>query len=145
MNPNMEHILSRLQKVRGRNGSYSACCPAHEDRSPSLTIRETPDGTILLHCFSGCSVNAIAEAVGVELTDLFPPESEDYKAFDARNRKPVRPKFYASELLRAISFEATVVAVAAHNLAAGKALSKTDLDRLTLAKQRITEALEASK
>ena len=44
----LEAFLSRLEKVRGKNGSYTACCPAHRDKSPSLAIRQ--DGErILLH------------------------------------------------------------------------------------------------
>jgi DNA primase len=55
MNP-IENLLGRLKKVKGRNGSWTACCPAHNDGSPSLAIREGEDGRVLLHCFGGCSV-----------------------------------------------------------------------------------------
>ena len=64
----IDNLLSRLDKVkRTGNGSYQACCPAHADKFPSLTIRETDDGKILLHCFGGCSVQEIVSAVGMEL------------------------------------------------------------------------------
>ena len=43
--------------------SGSACCPAHEDRSPSLSITDGRDGRLLLHCFAGCSFAAIAKAL----------------------------------------------------------------------------------
>jgi putative DNA primase/helicase len=29
-------------------------CPAHDDRTPSLSIRDGLDGTLLVHCFAGC-------------------------------------------------------------------------------------------
>lgn len=141
MNPNFESLLSRLEKVRGRNGSYVACCPAHADRSPSLTVRETPDGKILLHCFAGCEVSDIAAAVGMDLMDLFPP-NQDVRDY-AKPQK--RERFLASELLRAIALEATLVSIAAYDLSVGRALSESDRDRLRLAAQRINEALEASK
>ena len=141
MNPNLDNILSRLNKVKGRNGNWVACCPAHEDRSPSMTIRETPDGKILMHCFSGCSIGEIAGAIGVDLSDLFPPTNDyDYNKPQRRDK----PRFLASDLLKVISFEATVVAIAANDLAKGRSLSETDKDRLMTACQRINEALEMS-
>lgn len=47
-------------------------CPAHSDRTASLSIRETDDHRILLNCFGGCSANDIVQAVGLSLADLFP-------------------------------------------------------------------------
>lgn len=32
-----------------------ACCPAHGDRRPSLTLADAPDGRLLLSCKTGCS------------------------------------------------------------------------------------------
>jgi len=67
----IENILSRLEKVKGRNGAYTACCPAHSDKSPSLAIRELDDGRILMKCFGGCSVQEIMGAIEMEMEDLF--------------------------------------------------------------------------
>jgi DNA primase len=39
-----------------------ACCPAHDDRNPSLSIREA-DGKILLHCHAGCSQGDVIAAL----------------------------------------------------------------------------------
>ena len=48
---NLDKLLSRLDKVkRIANDRYTAICPAHDDRSPSLAIKETDD-RLLLHCF----------------------------------------------------------------------------------------------
>lgn len=141
MNPNLDNILSRLNKVKGRNGNWVACCPAHEDRSPSMTIRETPDGKILMHCFSGCSIGEIAGAIGIDLSDLFPPTNDyDYNKPQRRDK----PRFLASDLLKVISFEATVVAISANDMARGRELQSSDKERLMLACQRINEALEMS-
>lgn len=64
-------ILQRLNKVR-KNGAnkWMACCPAHEDRSPSLAIAEQGD-KILLHCFAGCEVPDILTAIDLSIGDLF--------------------------------------------------------------------------
>ena len=56
---------------------YLSKCPAHEDRSPSLSITTAPD-KILLHCHAGCSPQSIVESVGYSLGDLF-PEDENIK------------------------------------------------------------------
>ena len=67
-----DDLLHQLDKVRPRGtDQWEARCPAHEDESPSLSIAER-DGKILLHCFAGCSVEEVTNALGVEMKDLFP-------------------------------------------------------------------------
>ena len=64
-------FLSRLDGVRSRgNGRYTAKCPAHADRSPSLSIREVGP-RILLRCFAGCETSHIMTAIGLTMADLF--------------------------------------------------------------------------
>jgi 5S rRNA maturation endonuclease (ribonuclease M5) len=46
---------------------WMAICPGHDDRSPSLSIREV-DGKVLLHCHAGCNqadVIAALKALGL--------------------------------------------------------------------------------
>ena len=136
----VDALLSRLQKVRGRNGAWTACCPAHDDKSPSLAIREE-GGKVLLHCFGGCEVSAIVGAVGMDMTDLFPPKPD--MGIPMTPQPKVR--FFASDLLRVIALEAQIVAVAAYDMGRGKTLPEADLDRLKLAAQRINEAMEAAQ
>ena len=68
-----EALLSRLTKVKRIGaGRWKACCPAHQDKTPSLSIRETDAGVVLLHCFGeGCAAADIVAAVGMEVSDLF--------------------------------------------------------------------------
>jgi len=68
-----QSLIERLRKVR-RNGEkrWMACCPAHEDRDPSLAVQETDDGLVLIKCFAGCGAADVMAAVGLSLTDLFP-------------------------------------------------------------------------
>jgi hypothetical protein len=133
----LDALLARLSKVKGRNGSWTACCPAHNDKSPSLAIREE-SGKVLVHCFGGCEVSAIVGALGMDMTDLFPPSEPKY---------PPAPKvkFFATDLLRVIRMEARIVAIAAYDMGKGKALPQPDLARLQLACQRINDALEAAE
>jgi hypothetical protein len=78
---NASEIAERLN-ARRSGANWLACCPAHEDRSPSLSIGEGGDGKILLHCFSGCTLEAICEALQIRVNDLFSERGE------ARERKP---------------------------------------------------------
>jgi hypothetical protein len=130
----IENILSRLEKVKGRNGAYTACCPAHSDKSPSLAIRELDDGRILIKCFADCSVQDILGAIGMDMNDLFPNVNKDLP--------PVKRKYYASDLLRVIEFEAWVVSVAAYTMAQGLTLSEEDRTRMKVAQSRIMEAVK---
>lgn len=71
----MEDLLSRLDGYRATGpDKYIARCPAHDDRSPSLTIGLGRDGGILLHCFAGCSAQEVVESVGLSMSDLFPDD-----------------------------------------------------------------------
>jgi len=130
----IDNILSRLEKVKARNGACTACCPAHTDKSPSLAIRELDDGRILLKCFADCSVQDILGAIGMDMNDLFPNVNKDLP--------PVKRKYYASDLLRVIEFEAWVVSVAAYTMAQGLPLSEEDRGRMKKAQARIMEAVK---
>lgn len=128
-------LLPRLEGVRQTaEGRWVAKCAAHADRSPSLSIRELPDGRILLHCFGGCGVHDVMAAIGMTMTDLHPAPLGDFK----RERQP----FPAADVLRALGHEALVVLVAASTIQDGRPLNSDSLDRLTLAVRRIRESLD---
>jgi hypothetical protein len=67
---NVEAILVRLQSVRRNRGGWMACCPAHADKNPSLSVRQA-DGKVLIHCHAGCPTVAVLAALGIEARDLF--------------------------------------------------------------------------
>mgnify|MGYP001449126958 CR=1 FL=1 len=129
-------LLSRLDKVKRTGpGTWSARCSAHDDRGPSLAVRELDDGRILLHCFAGCDVHDVLAAVDLNVSDLFPPRAVDLRF------KPERRPFPAADVLRAIGFEALVVAAAAVAMLAGEPFNDIDRDRLILAVSRIQAAM----
>ena len=68
----MGDLLVRLEGVRPGRRGWSARCPAHEDKSPSLSVCEGEGGRIVLHDFAGCEPSAICAAMGLTLKDLFP-------------------------------------------------------------------------
>ena len=67
---NAQDVLDRLEKVTGSKGKWMACCPAHQDKSPSLAVTETDD-RVLVHCFSGCDTQDVTAAIGLNVADLF--------------------------------------------------------------------------
>lgn len=136
----VELLLSRLQKVKGRNGSWTACCPAHNDKGPSLAIREADDGRILLHCFAGCETLMVVQALGMDMTDLFPPDDKR-REYPVEGKPRMKPAFYASDLMRILAFEALVVSICASDMRRGKVLSDDDNERLKVAQQRIEEVM----
>lgn len=71
-------ILAKLENVKPGNGGHVGRCPGHDDRAASLSIKQGNSGWPLLHCFAGCSRDAILEALGVRLSEVGPPR--DYKA-----------------------------------------------------------------
>ncbi len=72
---------------RKSGAGWTCRCPAHDDRTPSLTIDSKDDGTVLVNCHTGCSAEAVCVAVGLTLRDLFPEPST---ATNGRPRKPRR-------------------------------------------------------
>ncbi|UEO01097.1 toprim domain-containing protein [Acidiferrobacter thiooxydans] len=72
MSAPLENLLARLDKVRQSGSEWQALCPAHDDRNPSLSIKEGDDGVLLVKCHIGCSARDIVGAVGLTLGDLFP-------------------------------------------------------------------------
>lgn len=136
----IDDLLSRLEKVRSTGaGRWVARCPAHQDKTPSLAIRELPDGRILIHCFTGCSVDAVVSAIGLELSDLFP---EDSRAIGHANHE--HRQFPAADVLRCLNLEALVVSAAARTILDGKTLNDDDQKRLMTAFRRIERAVELS-
>lgn len=69
----VELVRERLRALGKRitNGGKMAQCPAHDDRTPSLSISEGADGCAVLHCHADCTVPAIVAALGLEMKDLF--------------------------------------------------------------------------
>lgn len=69
--PAIDTLLARLEGVKGAGRrAWTARCPAHDDRSPSLSIREVGD-RVLLHCHAGCGFEEIAGEVGMPPAAFF--------------------------------------------------------------------------
>ena len=110
----IELILSRLEKVSSNNGGgrYKALCPAHADRSPSLSICEGDDGRVLLH----------------------------FCVDNVTKRSPLAPGVSRRELRTAIEFEKTILFIAKTDETKGRCLSINVSQCTQLALQRIAKS-----
>ena len=48
---------------RKAGGGWTARCPAHDDRTPSLSIREADDNKVLVRCHAGCDQERVIAAL----------------------------------------------------------------------------------
>jgi hypothetical protein len=132
-------LLDRLAGVRQTGvGRWLAKCPAHADRSPSLSIRELDDGRVLLHDFGGCDVQAVLESIGLSMSDLFPerlPGSGPAGGYPASHSR-----IPAADALRAIDREISVAALLLESAASGTPLHDADMTRLRQAAARVGAA-----
>ncbi len=67
----VEEFTHHLTMVRQNATGWTAKCPAHDDRAPSLSISEGADGRTLLKCHAGCATPDILKALGLQMSDLF--------------------------------------------------------------------------
>ena len=95
----LNDFLGKLAYAKEASGQWMGRCPAHEDKTPSLSVKEGQDGAILLKCHAGCTTEAVVAALGLELADLFPPREKpekkeivatyDYRGLDGEVRYQV--------------------------------------------------------
>jgi hypothetical protein len=131
---NADSLLARLDGVK-RTGDrrWIARCPAHLDRTPSLSIRETGDGMILIHDFGGCEVTAVLDAIGLQLADLYDRPTKHFRP-SARSRIP------AADILEVLAVEVNVVAIIAADISQSREINEIDWQRLKVACGRISSA-----
>ena len=135
-----ENLLSRLMGVKKRSSEqWSARCPAHDDRSPSLSVREAPDGRVLLNCWAGCSAQAVLSSVGLSFEDLYPEKLQ--------SAGPVKPRrlIGATQALELLQNEAIFLTVVAGDMAKGKPIPTQTAERVALAAGRIAVIAEETK
>jgi hypothetical protein len=89
--------LTRAGCAPKRHGEpWSARCPAHDDRDPSLSIGIGTDAHVLLHCHAGCPAEAIVGTLGLAMRDLKPPIVEARRS-SAPQRSERETTFAASD------------------------------------------------
>lgn len=87
-------LLEQRGPVVRDGGDWRGRCPAHSDdgQRGDLTFRQS-DGKIVLHCWGGCSAQAVVTALGLQWSDLF-SENGHSKAPAAPRPKKVYPAIH---------------------------------------------------
>ncbi|MDP9480782.1 MAG: hypothetical protein M3R38_34820, partial [Actinomycetota bacterium] len=73
----LDRVQKRLNNMRVEGEGYKASCPlpthgqGRGDRDPSLSVATDAEGNVLLKCFAGCENEAVVEALGLKMVDLF--------------------------------------------------------------------------
>ena len=135
-----EALLDRLNGVkRTGQGRAMARCPAHDDRSPSLGVKDCGEGFTIVNCLAGCETADVLSAVGLTFADVMPERIGNEHSY-----KPMRKRFDASQILKVLRSEATLVAIAAENMAEGITLSDDDQNRVFNAACRIRAATKGA-
>ncbi len=135
----IDTLLSKVHRLKKTGDSkWLACCPAHDDKSPSLAIK-LADDQILIHCFAGCDVSAIVGALALELSDLMP----ESKRHTRPNNK--RPKFNKSELFDRIVEESAIFIVAIRQVFSGTPLNDDDMERVVKAEGIIDDIIQETR
>lgn len=131
-------LLNALVKVKQTNQStWIACCPAHDDKNPSLSIRQVDDGRILIHCFAGCSAFEILDSIGLSFADVHP------KSNLGSTFKPLRKIFDTHTALQLLQFESSLVLEYARTINRDERTTDQDFNRLFKAVERIQRVCEA--
>jgi len=126
-------LIDRLAGVRETGPNrWLARCPAHDDRSPSLSIRECDDGRSLIHCFAGCETENVLAAVGLSFSDVM-PERVGEQHFHRSVRQRIPPR----DALALLDHETLVVAIIGADILDHKQLDEPTWSRLAQAVSRI--------
>ena len=81
------NLVERLQNVKpAGEGTWTACCPAHDDHTASLSISTGDDGRALLHCFANCATHDVLGAIGLTTADLFVKSNDNSNPRQSRSK-----------------------------------------------------------
>ncbi len=132
----IDTLISRLDGAKETGARrYLSRCPAHDDRSPSLAIKDGDDGRVLIHCFAGCETEDVLSAIGMTFSDIMPERIGAEHSY-----KPVRNRVNVRDVLEALDHEALVVSIIGADIIKRKSLDEPTWQRLATAVNRIHSA-----
>jgi hypothetical protein len=136
-------FVNRLERVRKSGRGWTARCPAHEDKTASLSITAGDQGQCLVHCFAGCSAAEVVAAAGLQMSDLFVKRLAENMTYAERAAlKEYSRQANWRAALNVLGFESKIVEIAARCVVSCQKLDADDLKRLQEARQRIDDARE---
>ncbi len=125
-------LLSRLDNPRQIGPDrWQARCPAHEDRTPSLSIRIT-DEHVLLFCHAGCEVSAILAALSLQWRDICPEPAIPYQQALAAGHRRLRQRLSD---ISARDWARTLLTIAADDIEHGREHSLHDRAAIEIARE----------
>jgi hypothetical protein len=132
-------LLDRLGRVKQTgSGRWLARCPAHQDKSPSLSIRALDDGRWLINCFAGCEAGDVLSAIGLTMSDLFPERLREHSYAASHSSIP------AADLLIALDHELIVAALILEDVVTRRTVNAAQVQRLCQAAARVGKARDLS-
>lgn len=63
MSLSLDRVITALHAVPDGSGGLKACCPAHDDRTPSLSISRGDKQEVVFFCHAGCTQEAVIAAL----------------------------------------------------------------------------------
>lgn len=135
----IEGLLSRLDGVKRTGpGKWIAKCPTRNERTASLSIKQTEDGSILLHDFGGSDAGEVITALGLSWIHLIPPHLRNNRSYSPAERQG----HDAQAALNAIYGSAVLVRICGNKLLDGQGLDQSDYHALRRAVHDISTALD---
>lgn len=132
-------LLRRLEDVQKTGTGWRARCPSCGGKSRKVSVCQA-DGRVLVHCFGCHDANAVLAAVGLTWADLQPPRHWPQTPEERRRTRHAVSEAAWSTALSTLALEATVVKIAAQELASWHVLNEEDDTRLSVAVERIDGA-----
>jgi hypothetical protein len=125
----VDELLARLDKVKSTgNRKWTACCPVHGDKNPSMSIKEESDGKVLCYCFAcGAKGVDVVGAIGLPVSVLFSEES----------KSPDRSSWRKQKLLEEKASDELFLRIYTAWEEAGKVISWADQKRYKVAVNRL--------
>ena len=81
----LAELHATLDKSKRTGDTLTARCPAHDDKTPSLNVTVSkPGDSVLVHCFAGCPTDAVLDALGLKMRDLFATD-DAWRSHEARD------------------------------------------------------------
>jgi hypothetical protein len=134
--PKTELLLLCLDGVKNTvRDKWLALCPAHNDRSPSLSIKQIDD-RILIRCFAGCGYLDVLAAIGLDANALFPD-----KVINPYEKQIPAPRFNKSELFDLAISEAGILALGWNHLLVNGSVPDSDRERVQRAYSTVMDLL----
>lgn len=139
---NKEHLTARqlAERFPGKPieitpTRFRTRSPLRNDRTPSIYISATDDGTVLVKDFGGDGVTEMLSAIGVDIASLFPPRPDQHYV------KPTPGRMAALDLVRYLKDDLLLVLAFARMIKRGEKPLETDFIALGKAIDRIHDCL----